>query len=119
MNTHSSMKKLYALGRLKSGERNKTESSYEQHLELLKRANEIVWYMFEGMKFRLADNCFYTPDFVLMKSDGMIECHEVKSIWLGDGKTKIRMASEMYPFKFVAIYSKPKKEGGGWREEEF
>lgn len=114
-----SINKLYALGRLKTGERNKSESSYEQHLELLKQANEILWYSFEGIKFRLADNCFYTPDFTVMKKDGMMECHEVKSIWIGDGKIKIKMASEMYPFKFVAIYVKPKKEGGGWRVEEF
>lgn len=115
----NSVSTLYALGRMKLGERNKAESAYEQHLELLKRAGELSWYKFEGIKLRLADNCFYTPDFILMKPDGHIECHEVKSIWLGDAKVKIRMAAELYPFKFVAIYAKTKKEGGGWTVEGF
>lgn len=56
-------KQIQALGRLKTGQMNKTESAYCQHLELRKRAGEIVWYRFEGIKLRLADNTFYTPDF--------------------------------------------------------
>jgi hypothetical protein len=54
-------KQIQALGRLKTGQMNKTESAYCQHLELRKRAGEIVWYRFEGIKLRLADNTFYTP----------------------------------------------------------
>ncbi|HHU8883863.1 TPA: DUF1064 domain-containing protein, partial [Escherichia coli] len=54
-------KQMQALGRLKTGQMNKTESAYCQHLELRKRAGEIVWYRFEGIKLRLADNTFYTP----------------------------------------------------------
>ncbi len=114
-----SLNKLYALGRLKAGERNKTEAAYETYLEGLKQAGEVLWYQFEGMKFRLADNCFYCPDFAVMKKNGEMELREVKSVWLGDGKTKIRMAAEQFPFRFIAVYAKPKKEGGGWREEEF
>ncbi len=59
-------KQIQALGRLKTGQMNKTESAYCQHLELRKRAGEIVWYRFEGIKLRLADNTFYTPDFAVM-----------------------------------------------------
>ncbi|HIH8842844.1 TPA: hypothetical protein ACYUPC_002972 [Escherichia coli] len=46
-------KQIQALGRLKTGQMNKTESAYCQHLELRKRAGEIVWYRFEGIKLRL------------------------------------------------------------------
>lgn len=46
-------KQIQALGRLKIGQMNKTESAYCQHLELRKRAGEIVWYRFEGIKLRL------------------------------------------------------------------
>ena len=56
-------KQIQALGRLKTGQMNKTESAYCQHLELRKRAGEIAWYRFEGIKLRLANNTFYTPDF--------------------------------------------------------
>jgi hypothetical protein len=45
--------------------------------------------------------------------------HECKSIWRDDAKAKIKIASELYPFKFVAVYALPKKEGGGFRYEEF
>lgn len=47
-------KQIQALGRLKTGQMNKTESAYCQHLELRKRAGEIVWYRFEGIKLRLS-----------------------------------------------------------------
>ena len=60
----------YALGRLKTGEMNKTEAEYNAHLEALKAAGDIVWFKFEGMKFRLADNTFFTPDFAVMLADG-------------------------------------------------
>ncbi|EOD1518354.1 hypothetical protein ACJGFN_000102 [Escherichia coli] len=47
-------KQLQALGRLKTGQMNKTESAYCQHLELRKHAGEVAWYRFEGIKLRLA-----------------------------------------------------------------
>ena len=40
------MKAHYALGRLKAGAMNKTEAGYGQHLELLKRCGEVLWYRF-------------------------------------------------------------------------
>lgn len=71
-------KQIQALGRLKTGQMNKTESAYCQHLEQRKRAGEIAWYRFEGIKLRLADNTFYTPDFAVMLATGEMELHEVK-----------------------------------------
>lgn len=109
----------YALGRLKTGQMNKTEAAYGQHLELLKRAGEVLWYRFEGLKLRLADNTFYTPDYAVMLCDGQMECHEVKGHWEEDAKVKIKVAAEMYPFRFVAIKAAAKKDGGGWLVEEF
>lgn len=108
-----------ALGRLKQGQMNKTEAAYDLHLSLLQHAGEIIWHKFEGMKFRLADKTFYTPDFALMRPDRSIEIHEVKGYWRDDAKVKIKVASEMYPFRFVAVYKLPKKDGGGWKYEDF
>lgn len=110
---------LFALGRMKSGERNKTEAAYELFLEEQKQAGEILWYAFEGMTFKLAKDTRFTPDFVVMKANGELECREIKSIWRDDAKVKIKVASELFPIRFVAIYARPKKEGGGWRDEEF
>jgi hypothetical protein len=53
----------YALGRLPVGTMNKTEAAYAGHLELQRRAGDVEWFKFEALKFRLADNTFYTPDF--------------------------------------------------------
>jgi hypothetical protein len=111
--------KHFALGRLKTGAMNKTESAYGAHLELLKRAGEIVWYRFEGLKLRLADSTFYTPDYAVMLASGQLECHEVKGYWQDDARVKIKVAAEMYPLRFVAIKALPKKDGGGWAEEVF
>lgn len=79
----------------------------------------IAWYKFEGIKFRLADNTFYTPDFVILNNDFLFEVHEVKGFWTDDAKVKIKVAAELYPFKFMAFKKVAKKRGGGWSREEF
>lgn len=117
--TNPAKNKLFALGRLKQGQMNKTEALYSDYLFSQLVAKEVLWYKFEGMKFRLADNTFYTPDFAVMRHDGQIECHEVKGFWTGDARVKIKVVSDLYPIKFIAVRVKPKKEGGGWAVEEF
>lgn len=109
----------FALGRLKAGVMNKTEAAYAVVLEVRKHAGEIVWYKFEGIKFRLADNTFYTPDFAIMMADGLIEIHEVKGHWQDDARVKIKVAADAYPFKFIAVKKQSKKAGGGFSVEEF
>ena len=106
--------KMYALGRLKSGQMNKTESAYAERLEVLKLKGEILWYKFEGMKFRLADNTFYTPDFAIMSKTGEIVIHEVKGYMMDDANVKIKVAAELYPFRFFMVRKQKKKDGGGW-----
>jgi len=111
--------RMYALGRLKTGERNKTEAAYELFLSGLVSAGAVAWFKFEGVKLRLADNTFYTPDFVVMDSDGQIEMHEVKGFWQDDARVKIKVAADMYPFRFIAVKPRAKKDGGGWQTEAF
>jgi hypothetical protein len=110
---------MQALGRLKAGAMNKTESAYDAALAARKHVGEIAWYRFEGVKLRLADNTFYTPDFAVMLADGAMECHEVKGFWQDDARAKIKIAADQYPFRFVAVKAKAKKDGGGWAVEEF
>ncbi|MBU4682535.1 DUF1064 domain-containing protein [Cedecea davisae] len=112
-------KSVQALGRLKAGAMNKTEAAYCQLLEMRKRAGEIAWYRFEGIKLRLADSTFYTPDFAVMLASGEMELHEVKGFWTDDARVKTKVAAEQYPFRIIAITPKPKKLGGGWNIEEF
>ncbi len=109
---------LRALGRLKTGEMNKTEAKYAEHLERIK-GTVLLWYRFEGVKLRLADNTFYSPDFAVMLADGTLEMHEVKGFWQDDARVKIKVAASLYPFRFIAITPRAKKHGGGWDVEEF
>lgn len=110
---------LQALGRLKVGAMNKTEQAYAVTLEQRKQAGEIVWYRFEGIKFRLADNTFYTPDFAVMLAGGALEAHEVKGFWQDDARAKIKIAADLYPWRFIAVQALAKKAGGGWKVEDF
>ncbi|PRH16844.1 DUF1064 domain-containing protein [Burkholderia multivorans] len=110
---------MQALGRLKSGQMNKTEQRYADHLEARKQAGEVAWYRFEGIKFRLADNTFYTPDFTVMLANGQLEAHEVKGHWQDDARVKVKVAADQYPVRFVAVKAAAVRDGGGWQTEEF
>lgn len=110
---------VLALGRLKTGQMNKTEAAYAAHLEQLKTQGDVLWYKFESVKVRLADNTFYTPDFAVMTSDGLMQMHEVKGHWQDDARVKIKVAADQFPFRFIAVKPLTKKDGGGWSVEEF
>ena len=110
-----SVRSIQALGRMKTGAMNKTEAAYGDYLELRRRAGEVAWFKFEGLKLRLADSTFYTPDYAVMLIDGAIECHEVKGHWQDDARAKIKIAAELYPFRFVAV----QRDGGRWKFEDF
>jgi hypothetical protein len=99
---------------------NGLEAAYAREvLEPLKLAGEIADYWFERLTLKLADDCRYTPDFVVQLASGEIECREVKGFWQEDALIKIKVAATLFPFRFVAIQRLPKKEGGGWKEREF
>jgi hypothetical protein len=110
---------MFALGRLKTGEMNRTESEYAAHLETLKQAGEVLWFKFEGIKLRLADNTFFSPDFAVMAADGSLQLHEVKGHLLDDANVKIKCAAAIFPLQFIMVRKRPKKDGGGWTFQEF
>jgi hypothetical protein len=109
----------FALGRLKTGEMNKTEAKYDQHLWQRFQAGEILWHKFEAVKLRLADNTFYTCDFAVLLADCTLELHEVKGFWQDDAKVKIKVAASLYPFRFIAVKARAQKNGGGYDVETF
>ncbi len=111
--------KRFARGCMPPGQMNRTESQYAQRLEILKQGGHIQWYASEAIKLRLADKTFYTPDFLVLASDGLLECHEVKGFWQDDARVKIKVAAEKFPFRFVAVKKESKKDGGGWTVEFF
>ncbi|MCX4154975.1 MULTISPECIES: DUF1064 domain-containing protein [Paraburkholderia] len=100
-----------SLGRMGGGKMNKSEAAYAAHLDALKSVGQILWYRFEGMKFRLADNTFYTPDFAVIVASGALELHEFKGFMEEDANVKIKTAATQYPFVFRLVR---KAKGGGF-----
>lgn len=107
-------RKDFALGRLPRGQMNKTENEYSLHLEFLKGAGKILSWDFERVRLVLAPGVSYTPDFMVLMADRTIEMHEVKGHWTDDAKAKIRIASNLFPFRFVSVHKRAKRDGGGW-----
>jgi hypothetical protein len=101
------------------GTMNGLETKYAEHLERLKLAGDVLWFRFEGLTFRLADRCRYTPDFVVMRPTGQIELHEIKGFFADDALVKIKLAAELFPFKFIAVKKEAKKNGGAWTNQEY
>lgn len=117
---HAGRHAVLALGRLPAGTMNKLESAYAAHLTQLQHAGDVAWYRFEGVKLRLADNTFYTPDFAIMLADGRLQMHETKGgPWADDARVKIKVAASIYPMQFVAVKARAQKDGGGWSYEWF
>ena len=112
---------LHALGRLKAGTMNQTEAAYSRHLLHQQAAGQIAWHRFEGITLKLADHARYTPDFVVMRADGVIELHEVKgarAIFRDDARAKTRIAASDFPFRVLVVYPRD-RQFSGWDIEEF
>ena len=110
--------KLMLQGKTKPGVMNKLESSYADLLRLQEIAGEVLWWRYEGLKFKLAPDTFYTPDFAVMTATGFLECHEVKGYWDDKARVKIKLAADQFPFQFIAV-KKLSKKWGGWEFERF
>ncbi len=119
MKLTNSQASLNALGRLKRGQLNKTEQAYQDYLDELKSAGLIAWYKFEGMTLRIADGANFTPDFLVMLPDGQLEIREVKGFWREAALVRMKVAASLFPFKFIAVKQRSKKNGGGWDIEVF
>jgi hypothetical protein len=98
---------------------NGLEKKYMETLEEKMITGEIVWYRFERITLKLANNTHYRPDFMVMSADGTLEIHEVKGFWEEDARAKIKIAADQFPFVFKGIKKRPKKDGGGWNVELF
>lgn len=116
----AAQKRLFAKGRMRSGQMNKTEKAYADYLEVQKRAGLVSAFWFEAIKLKIADHaCSYTPDFLVLRPDGALELHEVKGstrIFTDDAKVKTKAAATLYPFKVFVVYPDKKV---GWQVEEF
>lgn len=109
--------RLYAKGRLREGQMNKTEADY---LESQKRSGLVSAYWFESLKLKIAEgSCWYTPDFLVLRPDGALELHEVKGsprIFADDAKVKTKAAATQYPFRLFVVFP---ERGRAWNVQEY
>lgn len=97
------------------GQMNRTEAAWRDNLELQKAGGSIVWYGYEAMTLKLAHDCRYTPDFIVVTNDGEVQAHEVKGFWRDDARVKVKVAAEKFSWiKFVCVT----KGKGRWGVEE-
>lgn len=106
----------HAKGRV-PGTMNKTELAYATHLEGRRARGEILRWDFEPEKLKLAKATWYNPDFRVVAVDGCIEFHEIKGFAEQTGRTKIKVAAELHPYRFFQIKKVAIKDGT-WAIEE-
>ncbi len=102
-------------------EMNQTETEYEaMWLIPMKLSGEIECYWFESFTLVLGPDCRYTPDFMVMRTDGLLEFHEVKGPYVQeDAWVKFKTAAGRYPFKFVFAQKKVMRDPTSWVIKEY
>lgn len=111
--------RMQALGRMKTGQMNKTEERFAQMLELERHAGKVKWWKFEAIKLMLAKNTSLTVDFAILPETDILTLIDVKgskAMVTDDARVKMKVAAEMYPFVFKIAY--PRAKGEGWDIEE-
>lgn len=96
------------------GVMNKLETDYSQLLDIRMLGGEIQEWAFEPERFRLAGGAYYTPDFRVVLANGEVELHEIKGHWREAARVRIKVASELHPYRFIAV---TRTREGEWQYE--
>jgi hypothetical protein len=99
------------MDRLTPKYKSKWEPQYAEQLEMLRRAGEVLWYRYEGIRLRLADGALFSPDFAVVAKDGALEFHEVKGMWREAARVRWKLAKESFPFVFKLVTKGKGKTG--------
>jgi hypothetical protein len=94
-----------------AGKMNKWEAAFAERLEMFRLEGSIIDWKYESIRFRLAANTTYTPDFFLITKDA-IEFIEIKGQRHSTGMAKFKIAAEMYPW---AVWKMVEKTKLGWK----
>lgn len=106
------------------GVQNKLEARYEREVLIpAKLSGGVVDYWFEAITLKLADGARYTPDYLVLDSDLVVELVDTKARWSNgqiareDSLLKMKFAAQRFPlFRFVAaVWDKT----AGWSRKEF
>jgi hypothetical protein len=111
------IKSYHCKGIRKAGEMNGIETRYSLYLEELRISGKILYWRYEAINLRVCKDAWYRPDFLVMTADGTLEVHEIKgakAVFEQAAKLRVKMAADQFPFRFVVVFPKPKKDGGGW-----
>lgn len=104
--------------KLKS-EMNGLESRYALLLEAQKRNGLILDYKYQPEKFKLAKGAYFTPDFMVLDKDGLVEVHEVKGHWEEAARVRIKVAAELHTWFLFRAVTPVKGQPGRWKVEDF
>ncbi len=120
----------YAKGSRKQrqGVMNKTEAKFlAEVIEPRQQAGKVVAWWFEDWSFRLTaatpggkPGIRYTPDFVCLLADGTLVVFEVKGghAWQA-GMNRTKLFGEKFPLRIFVATVRTKKDGGGFKIEEY
>jgi len=115
------MRRVFAKGvrRKAPGSMNKTEARYSALLAERVAKGEVERFRYEALKLRLAVNTHYTPDFLVLLTDGTMELHEVKGGFIHDdgSRIKLKVAASLFP-EFVFRQATYRNKAEGWVVEE-
>ena len=97
---------------------NGTERDFAVLLEAKRRNGDIASWRFEPVTLTLARGSGYTPDFMVIGTDGSVEFAETKGFWREAARVRIKVAATLFPeFTLIAYRKRPKADGGGWATE--
>ena len=98
----------------RSRQPNKTEAEFGQLLQARIDKGELLGpLLFESVKLRVSDNCFYTPDWLCFGTTVMTPLFfEVKGLFIwDDAKVKFKAAKELHPWAKFEMW---RKQNGVW-----
>lgn len=101
---------------------NKLEAAYARHLDAMVAGGEILWYKYEGVTLKLADDTRLTCDFIVQLADGEVVLRDTKAfnkkrrkaIIEDDAAVKLRVAATHFPFRVEKVTC----QDGAWVLEE-
>ena len=120
----------YARGKRKEpGVMNRTETQfYDEHIAPLLARGEIIESWYEAWTWRLTEKTpdgkpgiRYTPDFVVLCVDGRLVAYEVKGTGIATRAdlNRVKVAADKIPIPFYVATKQTKKQGGGFKIEQY
>ena len=113
-----------------AGRMNKIEARYAEYLKQQQFAGYVEWFAYEPIKIKLADKTYWTPDFVVMRPDGILEAHDTKGTttrrdsanrkykgpWVEQhAAVKIKVAPVAFPIRVFTVWL----DAGVWQYQEY